>query len=83
MNKFRIIINIILIVCIIAVIGGLAWVSLDVDEERLSGCESICEDKNMEYYTYEVDMKSMKATVFCSCLDNGLENKFVLTRKSE
>ena len=68
---------------LIASISCVAFIIIKVEDERLSGCESLCEDRNMEYYTHDVDMKSGKATVFCSCLSEGMERKFVLVEESE
>ncbi len=81
MDKFRVIVNIILIICVIAVVVSLAFVSFEKDEERTSQCKHLCINKNMEYFSYTVS--GNYGTIFCKCLNNGIENKFALVEVDE
>ena len=71
--------KIFVIICIFILFLSIGAFSLIRDEERLSGCKDLCEYKKMEYYRYKV----VVGETFCTCLNNGVENKFVLVATGE
>ncbi len=77
MNKEKIIFFSILI-CVIGLSIWFGMFEIGKLEERNYECKNLCENKSMEYYDYG---SNKIGKVVCECLDNGIENKFMLKNK--
>lgn len=81
MNKFlSFLITLAIVTLLVSPFYLFAYSMGEAREEKTLLCESLCINKDMEFFDYDT---KIRGDVFCECLEDGIMKKFALGRKHD